>query len=61
MKFLMIMLSIWSLNLTSTALAAIQDNRRFVGYEISDQYISLAEERLRAFQSGEKFRPPAKR
>ena len=31
-----------------SAIAAVQTDRRYVGYEISPEYIALAEERIRA-------------
>ena len=41
----------------STALAAVKNNRHFVGYEVSDDYIELAKERLKAYKLGKKFKP----
>ena len=43
----------------STALAAVKNNRHFVGYEVSDDYIELAKERLNAYKLGKKFKPSA--
>jgi site-specific DNA-methyltransferase (adenine-specific) len=42
----------------ATALAAIKSNRTFVGYEISQEYISIAEKRIAASREGLKFSPP---
>ena len=33
-----------------TAIAALLDNRRYVGYEIEPQYVHLAEKRIRQFR-----------
>ena len=41
----------------STALAAVKNNRHFVGYEVSSDYIELAKERLNAYKLGKKFKP----
>lgn len=42
----------------STALAAIKSGRNFVGYEVSTKYVSLANQRIEAYRSGNKFKPP---
>ena len=41
----------------STALAAVKNNRHFVGYEVSSEYVELAKERLNAYKLGKKFKP----
>ena len=41
----------------STALAAVKNNRHFVGYEVSSDYVELAKERLNAYKLGKKFKP----
>ena len=41
----------------STALAAVKNNRHFVGYEVSKDYVELAKKRLKAYKLGEKFKP----
>ena len=33
----------------STAIAALQGNRRYLGYEIESEYVRLAEKRIRQF------------
>jgi site-specific DNA-methyltransferase (adenine-specific) len=33
----------------STAIAALQGNRRYLGYEIESEYVRLAEKRLKQF------------
>lgn len=43
----------------STALAAIKSGRHFVGYDVSSEYVELAEQRLEAHASGAKFKPSA--
>lgn len=43
----------------STALAAVKNDRHFVGYDISPEYVDLAKQRLEAHVSGIKFKPPA--
>jgi DNA modification methylase len=43
----------------STALAAVNNNRHFVGYDVSSDYVELAQQRLEAHNSGTKFKPPA--
>ncbi len=35
----------------STGVAALNLDRRYVGYEISEEYLKIAEERIRAMQS----------
>jgi DNA modification methylase len=35
----------------TTALAALKAGRRYVGYEIDEQYITLAEHRIRAWEA----------
>jgi site-specific DNA-methyltransferase (adenine-specific) len=42
----------------STALAAVKSERHFVGYDVSSEYVALAEQRLAAHTSGKKFKPP---
>lgn len=42
----------------STALAAVKNNRHFVGYDVSSEYVELASQRLEAHASGAKFKPP---
>ena len=44
----------------STALAAVKTDRKFVGYDVSSEYVELANERINAHRSGKKFKPPAK-
>ena len=34
----------------STAIAALQANRRYLGYEIESEYIRLAEKRIKQFR-----------
>jgi len=34
----------------STAIAALQGNRRYLGYEIESEYVRLAEKRLKQFR-----------
>jgi site-specific DNA-methyltransferase (adenine-specific) len=43
----------------STALAAVKNDRHFVGYDVSPEYVDLAKQRLEAHVSGIKFKPPA--
>ncbi|HJP27420.1 MAG TPA: site-specific DNA-methyltransferase [Dehalococcoidia bacterium] len=43
----------------STALAAVRNSRHFVGYDVSSEYVELANQRLEAHASGKKFKPPA--
>ena len=45
----------------STALAAVKNGRHFVGYDVSSEYVNLAEQRLEAHVSGTKFKPSAAR
>ena len=42
----------------STALAAVKNGRHFVGYDVSSEYVELAEQRLEAHAAGKKFKPP---
>jgi len=42
----------------STALAALKNNRHFVGYDVSSDYLELAKQRLEAHASGTKFKAP---
>jgi len=42
----------------ATAVAALKDGRRFVGYEVSSEYLALAEERLAAARAGNKWVAP---
>lgn len=44
----------------STALAAVKTGRKFVGYDVSSEYVELANQRIDAHRSGKKFKPPAK-
>ena len=39
-----------------TAIAALLDNRQYVGYEIEPQYVHLAEKRIRQFR--QEFKSP---
>jgi len=41
----------------STALAAVKNNRHFVGYEVSNDYVELAKKRLDAYKLGKQFKP----
>ncbi|MDA1278501.1 MAG: site-specific DNA-methyltransferase [Chloroflexi bacterium] len=41
----------------STALAAVKNHRHFVGYDVSSEYVELAQDRLEAHASGKKFKP----
>ncbi|MBT4944507.1 MAG: site-specific DNA-methyltransferase, partial [Chloroflexi bacterium] len=43
----------------STALAAVKSGRHFVGYDVSYEYVELAEQRLDAHDSSTKFKPPS--
>jgi site-specific DNA-methyltransferase (adenine-specific) len=43
----------------STALAAVKNDRHFVGYDVSSEYVELGKQRLEAHASGTKFKPPA--
>ena len=45
----------------STALAAIKSRRHFVGYDVSSEYVELAQQRLEAHVTGKKFKPPAQK
>ena len=38
----------------ASCIAALKSNRRYVGYEISQEYVRLAEERIRVFRSNSK-------
>ncbi len=41
----------------TSALAAVKNNRHFVGYEISNSYVELAKKRLNAYKLDKKFKP----
>ena len=38
----------------TTAIAALMSNRKYVGYEIEEKYIRLANDRIRAFKNKRK-------
>lgn len=38
----------------STCIAAMRDNRRFIGYDINEDYIRLAKERITSFKNSQK-------
>jgi len=42
----------------STALAAAKNGRHFVGYDVSSEYVELAQQRFDAHAAGKKFKPP---
>jgi site-specific DNA-methyltransferase (adenine-specific) len=37
----------------STCLAAVKDNRRYIGYDINEEYLRLARERINTFRNPE--------
>jgi len=39
----------------TTALVALKNNRKYVGYDISEEYVKLAEDRIKIFQSQTKI------